>query len=82
MFTWLFGADQFEIPISDRDFELFLVQQSPPPAPAQSLAYDDEPTAGSSSSLNAMQIMFNPQAFKVNFMYYKFHQQLCGKLAD
>jgi len=83
MFEYFFKSESFEHPISDREFEWLLVVDSPPACPHQSLAYDDEPIAGSSSTpLNAMQMMFNPQAFKVNFMYWKFHQELCGKLAD
>jgi len=82
MFSWLFCSSEFEIPLSDdREFEFFLVTQSPPAAPPQSLAYDDEEPAGS-QPLSAMQLMFNPKSFKVNFLWWKFHQDLCRKLSD
>mmetsp|Transcript_34509 Transcript_34509/g.50536 ORF Transcript_34509/g.50536 Transcript_34509/m.50536 type:complete len:83 (+) Transcript_34509:74-322(+) len=82
MFSWFFCSSEFEIPLfEDRDFEFYLVSQSPPAAPPQSLAFDnDEPV--SSQHLSAMQMMFNPRSFKVNFMYWKFHQDLCRKLSD
>jgi len=80
MFEFFFRTESFEHPISDREFEWLLVVESPPPAPAQSLAYDDEESTTSSVPLNAIQMLFNPKAFKVNFMYWKFHNEVCGKL--
>ena len=80
MFECFFRTKSFEHPISDREFEWLLVVESPPPAPAQSLAYDDEESTTSSVPLNAIQMLFNPKAFKVNFMYWKFHNEVCGKL--
>jgi len=84
MFSWFFCSSEFEIPLSeDRDFEFFLVSESPPAAPPQSLAFDnDEPVGSQAQPSNAMQMMFNPQSFKVNFFYWKFHQALCRKLSD
>jgi hypothetical protein len=80
MFECFFRTESFEHPISDREFEWLLVVESPPACPHQSLAYDDEPVASSSVNLNAIQMLFNPHAFKVNFMYWKFHQEVCRKI--
>jgi hypothetical protein len=80
MFEFFFRTESFERPISDREFEWLLVVESPPACPHQSLAYDDEPVASSSVNLNAIQMLFNPHAFKVNYMYWKFHNEVCGKL--
>ena len=56
MFSWLYSSsNDLEIPISDRDFEWLLVVESPPAAPAQSLAYDDDVPVRS-VNLNAIQI--------------------------
>ena len=81
MFGWFFHSE-IETPMSnDRDFDLYLVTDSPPAAPPQSLAFDDaEPVR--SVPLNAMQMMFNPKSFKANFQYWKFHQEICAQLAD
>ena len=80
MFEFFFRTESFEHPISDREFEWLLVVESPPACPHQSLAYDDEPVASSSVNLNAIQMLFNPHAFKVNYMYWKFHQEVCRKI--
>lgn len=81
MFNWLFfPRDEVEIPVSDREFELLLVTESPPAAPAQSLAYDDEEPASSSAPLNAMQMMFDQKKFQQNFVWFQFHNAVCGKL--
>jgi len=81
MFGWFFHTE-IETPMcNDRDFDFYLVAHSPPAAPPQSLAFDDaEPIR--SVPLNAMQMMFNPQSFKANFLYWKFHQEICAQLAD
>jgi len=81
MFEYFFcKSESFEHPISDREFEWLLVVESPPACPHQSLAYDDEPVASSSVPMNAMQLMFDRSKFKQNFMWFKFHNQVCGKL--
>ena len=81
MFSWLFDRD-LETPMSDdRDFDFYLIANSPPAAPPQSLAFDDAEPVRSVPS-NAMQMMFNPQSFKANFQYWKFHQEICKQLAD
>ena len=81
MFQWLFHRD-IETPMSDdRDFDFLFIAQQSPAAPPQSLAFDDaEPVR--SVSLNAMEMMFNPQSFKANFLYWKFHQEICKQLAN
>ena len=81
MFQWFFHHD-IENPMrDDRDFDFYLISQEPPVAPPQSLAFDDaEPIC--SVPLNAMQMMFNPQSFKANFLYWKFHQEICKKLSN
>jgi len=81
MFQWLFHRD-IETPIfDDREFDFFLIGQQPPGAPPQSLEFDDgDPVR--SLPLNAMQMMFNPQSFKVNFLYWKFHQEICAQFAS
>ena len=81
MFEYFFrSSESFEHPISDREFEWLLVVESPPPAPAQSLAYDDEPVASSSVPMNAIQLMFDQSKFHQNFLWFKFHNEVCGKL--
>jgi len=81
MFSWLFDR-KLETPESDdRDFDFYLVSNSPPAAPPQSLAFDDAESVRS-VLLNAMQMMFNPKSFKANFQYWKFHQEICAQLAD
>jgi len=80
MFGWFFSScDDIEFPVSDREFDFVLHAEAPPPAPQSSLAYDDEVSV-SSQPLSAMQQMFNPTSFKVNFLWWKFHQDLCRKL--
>ena len=81
MFSWLFSSsNDLEIPISDRDFEWLLVVESPPAAPAQSLAYDDDVPVRS-VNLNAIQMMFDQKMFRENFIWFKFHNDVCGKLS-
>ena len=81
MFQWLFYRD-IETPVcNDREFDFYLIASSPPAPPPQCLAFDDaEPIR--SVPLNAMQMMFNPQSFKANFLYWKFHQEICKQLAN
>jgi len=81
MFSWLFSSsNDLEIPISDRDFEWLLVVESPPAAPAQSLAYDDDVPVRS-VNLNAIQMIFDQKMFRQNFIWFKFHNDVCGKLS-
>ena len=81
MFSWLYSSsNDLEILISDRDFELLLVVESPPAAPAQSLAYDDDVPVRS-VNLNAIQMMFDQKMFRQNFIWFKFHNDVCGKLS-
>ena len=81
MFSWLFSSsNDLEIPNSDRDFEFLLVAESPPAAPAQSLAYDDEVPVRS-VNLNVIQMMFDQKMFRQNFIWFKFHNEVCGKLS-
>ena len=56
MFSYFFcECEPVEIPISDNDFEWYLVAESPPACPAQSMVFNEiEPVASSSVSLNAM----------------------------
>jgi len=81
MFGWFFRTE-IETPMSnDRDFDFYLIASSPPAAPPQSLAFDDGEPVRSLPS-NAMEMMFNPQSFKANFLYWKFHQEICKQLAN
>ena len=80
MLSWLYSSsNDLGIPVSDRVFELLLVIESPPAAPAQSLAYDEVPV--SSVNLNAIQMMFDQKMFRQNFIWFKFHNEVCGKLS-
>ena len=81
MFSWLYSSsNDLEIPVFDRDFELLLVIESPPAVPAQSLAYDDEVPVRS-VNLNAIQMMFDQKMFDQNFIWFKFYNEVCGKLS-
>ena len=84
MFEYFFcKSESFEHPISDREFEWLLVVESPPACPHQSLAYDDEPVARSSSTpLNAMQMMFDKTSSIRIFSGSSFIKKSAANLAD